>query len=323
MTSRRAPRLLFALIVALMVSGLAGAQPYPSKAIKLIVPYPVGTANEVFARVVAQKLSDLWKVPVVVESIAGAGGVVGTQVLAKAPADGYTLGWVSSPHAINPALYPSLPYDSVKDFKPIVNIASTPLVFVASPAFPGNSIADLIALAKAKPGTVNFASNGNGSSSHLATELLASTTGARFAHIPYKSTGQMTTDLISGQVDFAALGVITTLPMVQAGKLKALAVTGAKRSSLLPNVPAVAETVPGYETKAWMGIVAPAGVPEAVVTKIHADVVAIAKDPAVSSTMSAQGLDVDLLDQAQFAKRIDSDIAMWKRIVAEAGVKVE
>jgi tripartite-type tricarboxylate transporter receptor subunit TctC len=315
--------LALALILALIVPGVAAAQPYPSKAVRLIVPYPVGTANEVFARVVAQKLSELWKVPVVVEAIPGAGGVVGTQVLVKAPADGYTLGWVSSPHAINPALYPTLPYDSIKDFRPIVNIASTPLVFVASPSFRANSIADLIAIAKAKPGSVNFASNGNGSSSHLATELLVSAAGVKFTHIPYKSTGQMTTDLISGQVDFAALGVITTLPMVQAGKLKALAVTGAKRSSLLPNVPAVAETVPGYETKAWMGIVAPAGVPEAVVTKIHIDVVAITKDPAVLSAMSAQGLDVDLLDQTQFGKRIESDIGMWKRIVIEAGVKVD
>ena len=311
------------LFAALLVSSIALAQSYPSKAVRLIVPYPVGTANEVFARVVAQKLGDLWKVPVVVDAIAGAGGVVGTQVLVKAPADGYTLGWVSSPHAINPALYPSLPYDSVKDFKAIVNFASTPLVFVASPAFSANSIADLISYAKANPGKVNFASNGNGSSSHLATELLVGATGVKFTHVPYKATGQMITDLIAGQIDFAALGVITTLPLVQSGKLKALAVTGAKRSSLLPSVPTVADTVPGYEAKAWMGIVAPAGVPDAVVAKVATDIALVMKDPGVVAAMGAQGLDVDMLDSSQFAKRIESDIGVWKKVVIEAGVKVD
>jgi tripartite-type tricarboxylate transporter receptor subunit TctC len=204
--------------------------------------------------------------------------VVGTQVLVKAPADGYTLGWVSSPHAINPALYPSLPYDSVKDFKAIVNFASTPLVFVASPAFSANSIADLIAYAKANPGKVNFASNGNGSSSHLATELLVGATGVKFTHVPYKATGQMITDLIAGQIDFAALGVITTLPLVQTGKLKALAVTGAA-FVLLPSVPTVADTVQ-VTRKAWMGIVAPAAFPTPS-SPVDRRIAIVMKDPAV------------------------------------------
>lgn len=306
-----------------LIAQLCAAQAWPSRPVRLIVPYPVGTANEVFARVVAQKLSDTWGQPVVVEAIAGAGGVVGTQVLVKAPNDGYTLGWVSSPHAINPALYPSLPYDSVKDFRAIVNIASTPLVIVASSSFKPNNIAELIAMAKAEPGKLNFASNGNGSASHLATELLASMSHTKFTHVPYKATGQMTTDLISGQVQFAALGVVTSQSLVQAGKLKALGVTGSKRAGLMPNLAAAAETVPGYEAKAWMGLVAPAGVPEAVVARVQADAAAVVRDPAVLKTMAAQGLDVDVLDSAQFARRIETDIRTWSKVVTEAGLKAD
>lgn len=308
---------------ALAFAGLSFAQQYPAKPVRLIVPYPVGTANEVFARVVAQKLSESMGQSFYVEALAGAGGVVGTQVLWKAPNDGYTLGWVSSPHAINPALYPSLPYDSVKDFRPIVNIASTPLVIVAGKDFGANSIAELVALAKSKPGKINFASNGNGSASHLATELLTSMSGAQFSHVPYKNTGQMTTDLISGQIDFAALGVVTSLQLVQSGKLKALAVTGSTRSKLLPNVPTVAETIPGYEAKAWMGIIAPAGVPDAVVAKVAAGAEAAVKDPNVIATMTSQGLDVEVLNDAAFGKRIETDIQTWKKIVREANVKID
>ena len=316
-------RVFIAAAAGLSLGRTVLAQAYPARPVRLIVPYPVGTANEVFARVVAQKLGDAWQQPVVVEALAGAGGVVGTQALAKAAADGYTLGWVSSPHAINAALYGNLPYDPIKDFRPIASLASTPLVFVTGSNFAGRTSADLIALAKASPGRINFASNGNGSSSHLGTELLANAAGVRFTHVPYKNTGQMTADLISGQVDFAALGVITSLSQVQGGKLRALAVTGSRRASLLPGVPTVAETVPGYETKAWMGLLAPAGVPDAVVARVQTDAAAVMRDPAIAEAMTRQGLDPDPLDAAQFARRIENDIRMWKKIVAEAGVKVE
>jgi tripartite-type tricarboxylate transporter receptor subunit TctC len=306
---------------ALLFAGLCHAQAWPARPVRLIVPYPVGTANEVFARVVAQKLAELWHQPIVVDPIVGAGGVVGTQVLAKAAADGYTLGWVSSPHAINPAIYHSLPYDSVRDFKAIVNIASTPLVFVAGTGFGGSNIAGLIAMAKAKPGQINFGSNGNGSASHLATELLASMAGVRFAHVPYKSTGQMTTDLLSGQIQFAALGVVTSQSLINSGKLKPLGVTSAKRAPLLPDVAAVGETVPGYETNAWMGLVAPTGVPDVVVARVQADIAKVVADPTVLAAMNAQGLDVELLDSKAFAARIAADIQTWRKIVSEAGIE--
>jgi tripartite-type tricarboxylate transporter receptor subunit TctC len=318
------PQLMRGVLAAMLIAcAPAHADDYPAKPIRLIVPYPAGTANEVFARVVAQKLSERWKQPVVVEAIAGAGGVVGTQVLVKAAPDGYTLGWISSPHAINPAIYANLPYDPVKDFRPIANLASTPLVFVASPRFAGNSIADLLAAGKRNPGQVNYASNGNGSASHLATELLTSASGVRFTHVPYKNTGQMTTDLMAGQIEFAALGVATTLPLVQAGKLKALAVTSATRAPPMPDVPAVAETVPGYETKAWMGIVAPAGTPDAVIQSVQAQLASVLRDPGLAEVMKAQALVPEYMDAAQFGRRIEGDIKLWKRIVNEAGIKPE
>jgi tripartite-type tricarboxylate transporter receptor subunit TctC len=307
----------------LAIGGPAQAQDYPAKPVRLIVPYPAGTANEVFARIVAQKLGELWKSPVVVEAIAGAGGVVGTQALQKAAPDGYTLGWVSSPHAINPAIYANLPYDPVKDFRPIANLASTPLVFVAKPSFPGNTIADLLAAARKQPGGLNYASNGNGSASHLATALLENASGARFTHVPYKNTGQMTTDLVSGRVDFAALGVVTSLQFVQSGKLKALAVTSAARAPLLPDVAAVAETVPGYETKAWMGVIAPKGTPDAVIAKVQADLATVLHEPAVLEAMKAQALVPEFMDAGRFGARIEADIRQWKRIVAEAGIHAE
>ncbi len=312
-----------AILGALLLSQACFAQAWPSKSVRLIVPYNVGTANEVFSRVVAQKLAESWGQPVVVDAIPGAGGVVGTQVLAKAPADGYTLGWVSSPHAINAAIYPSLSYDSVKDFRAIANIANTPLVFVAGTGFLGNSIADLIARAKVDARELNFGSNGNGSASHLASGLLASMAGVRFAHIPYKATGQMTVDLVAGRIDFAALGLASALSLVRSGKLKALGVTGGKRAPSMPDVPVVAETVPGYEAKAWMGLVAPRGVSDAVVAKVEAAAVMVTHDKAVLSFMSAQGLEVEVLDSAQFARRIESEIRTWRKVVAETGVKVD
>lgn len=313
----------WAMAIGAMWGAQASAQAWPSKPVKIIVPYPVGSTNEVFARVMGQKLSDLWKTGVLVEAMPGAGGVVGTQAIAKSPADGYTLGWVSSPHAINAALYATLPFDPIRDFRPIVNFASTALVIVARPAFPASTIAELVAAAKANPGKLNYASNGNGSSSQLATELLASMAGVTFTHVPYKNTGQLTTDLMGGQVDFASLGVSAAMPHIQAGRLKAIGVTASRRTSLMPNVPPVADTLPGYEAKAWMGLVAPTGVPDAVVARVQADAIAAIKDPGITGAMNAQALDVEIMEAPQFARRIENDIRVWKKIVADVGIKVE
>lgn len=315
--------LAVALVIGVTWGPEVSAQSWPVRPVKVIVPYPVGSSNEVFARVMAQKLSDLWKTGVLVEVVSGAGGVVGTQAVAKVPADGYTLGWVSSPHAINAALYSTLPFDPVRDFRPIVNFASTALVIVTRPAFAANSISELVAAAKANPGKLNYASNGNGSSSQLATELFASMAGVTFTHIPYKNTGQLTTDLMGGQVDCASLGVSAALPHIQAGRLKPLGVTALRRTALMPNVPSVADTLPGYEAKSWMGLVAPAGIADAVVARVQADAIAAVKDPGIAGAMNAQALEVEIMEAPQFARRIENDISVWKKIVADVGIKVE
>ena len=315
--------LSMALAIGVLWGPQALAQAWPAKPVKIIVPYPPGSTMDGFSRVIAQKLSEMWKVGVVVEIIAGAGGVVGTQAVAKAAPDGYTLGWIGSPHAINAALFPNLPFDPIKDFRAVVCFAATPLVFVAKPTLAANTISELIAMAKASPGKLNYASNGNGSYSHLTTELLASRTGTTFTHVPYKNTGQLIADLIGGQVDFAALGVSVSVSHIQSGKMKALGVTSSRRQSTLPNVPAVGETLPGYEAMSWIGIVTPAGAPDAVVAKVEADVLTAMKDPGVLAAVAKQALDIDLLDSAQFARRIENDLRVWKKIVSDAGIKAE
>jgi len=317
---------LLALALAVggaLFCGVALAQAWPARPVKIIVPYPPGSSVDAFARVMGQKLSEMWKTGVVVEAVAGAGGVVGTQVIAKAPADGYTLGFIAAPHAINAALYANLPFDPIKDFRPIVSFVSTSLVFVVRPDFRGGTIADLIAQARVNPGKLNYASNGNGSYSHLTTELLGSAAGVKFTHVPYKNIGQLTTDLMGGQVDFAALGVSTAQPHIQSGRLKALAVTSTKRTALLPNVATVGETIPAYESKSWMGLVTPAGAPDAVIARVEADTLAAMRDPGVLNAVAAQALDIELLDAAQFARRIESDLRVWKKIVADVGIKLQ
>ncbi|NYT26069.1 tripartite tricarboxylate transporter substrate binding protein [Alcaligenaceae bacterium] len=311
------------LAAGLAIAGLPGGSPaaadsYPEHAVRLIVPYPVGTSNEIFARVFAQKLGEKWNRSIVVEPVPGAGGVVGTKAIASARADGYTLGWVSSPHAINAAVYKELPYDTVNDFLPVVNLASTPMVFVTSADSKLTSMNALLEEARAHPGSLDFGSNGNGSSSHLASALLASMAGVRFSHAPYKSTGQLTTDLASRRIDFAALGLASAAPLVQGGKLRALAVTGAQRSQAMPDVPAVAETVPGYQATAWMGLVVPQGTPRHVLDKLARDAPGIIELPEIQRQMASMGLSGDPLDAAAFARRIEQDIAMWKKVVSEA-----
>lgn len=310
---------LLALCLASPV--LTSAQTYPERSVRLIVPYPAGTSNEIFARVFAQHLSNKWETPVVVEPLPGAGGVVGSKAIVSANPDGYTLGWISSPHAINAAVYKELPYDSIKDFRPIVNLASTPMVFVVSASSEFDSLGKLLEAAKAKPAALNFGSNGNGSSSHLASALLSNTSGAEFTHAPYKSTGQLTTDLVSQRIDFAAVGLATAASLVEAGKLRALAVTGAERAETLPDTPTVAETVPGYRATAWMGLVAPAGTPDAIIKKVNEDAAQVAQEPEVLQQMKTMGLSPDPLDQKAFLERIQHDIEMWQKVVTEAGIE--
>ena len=280
----------FALALALLCAH-AFAADYPARPIHLIVPFAPGGGNDTVARLVGHKLEGELGQPVVIDNRPGAGGVVGAEAAARAAADGYTLvlGGVGS-HAINPNLHTNLTYDPIRDFQPISLIASAPLVLVVHPSVPAHSVSELIALAKAQPGRLNYASNGNGSSSHLAAAMFATMTGTEMVHVPYKGLSPALTDLLSGQVQLMFSSVVAILPHVKAGKLRALAVSSRQRMALLPDLPTIAESgVPGYQSSSWYGILAPAGTPPDVVTRLNAALVKIVAQPDVKQALAQEG----------------------------------
>jgi tripartite-type tricarboxylate transporter receptor subunit TctC len=280
------------LLAAVLLSASAAvAADYPTKPIHLIVPFPPGGGNDTVARAIAQQAGPDLGQPLVIDNRPGAGGSVGAELAAKAPPDGYTLflGGVGS-HAINPNLHEHLSYDPIRDFAPVSLLASAPLVLVVHPSVKATSVAELIALARANPGKINYASNGNGSSSHLAAVTFTSLTGTDMVHVPYKGLSPALQDLLTGQVQLMFSSVVAILPHVQAGQLRALATTGAKRMALLPDLPTVAESgVPGYQASSWYGILAPAGTPADVVKKLNAALVKVVAQPEVRKALAREG----------------------------------
>jgi tripartite-type tricarboxylate transporter receptor subunit TctC len=300
------------------------AQSFPARPARLIVPYGPGTVSDLLSRMLAQRLSETWGQGVVVENVVGAGGVIGIQALAKSLPDGHTLGMIASNFAMNPAVHAKLSYDSVRDFKPILHLTFNHFAFVVNPSFPARTVQELIALARAKPGAIDFASSGSGGSPHLAVEMFAHMAGIKLTHIPYRTNGQAVTDVLSGQVALMATSASTLLPHIRQGKLRALAVSGSRRSPLLPDVPSLAEAgVPGYDMKNWNGILAPAGVPDDVVAKLQADITKVFKRPDFEAQVHAMGAEVELLGPDDFGRRISDEIALWTRVVKESGVRVE
>jgi tripartite-type tricarboxylate transporter receptor subunit TctC len=317
---------LFKRAIVMMVFALAAASAhaaYPERAIHLIVPYPPGGLTDAVARAVAKGLSDRVQQPVVVENIAGGGGNIGADKAAKSPADGYTL-YIGNNATVglNTLMYKQLAFDPMADLAPIALIAESQTVLVVNPSLPAKSVAELIALAKAKPGQLNFGSTGTGGLSHLVGELFNSGAGIRMTHIPYKGTGPALTDLLGGQIQ--VMFNDTALPHIQSGKLRALAVTGAKRWPQLPDVPTLAELgMPGYETYNWFGILAPAKTPAAMVTRLNRELVAIMQDPAMKAWMEARGAEAVTSTPEEFAAYIKKDLAKWARVVKEAGIAAE
>ena len=262
-------------IAAIFVAILAQAQgavaaDYPARPVRLIVGFPPGGAADILGRIAAQQLTERLGQQVVVDNRGGAGGLVATEIAARGLPDGYTLLFTSIPHVINPHLYKKVQYDAIRDFTPVVQFVTVPLMMAANPSLPAKTVKDLIAYAKAQPGKINYASGGSGASSHLAMELFKSMAGVDLNHIPYKGTGPLITDLIAGQVGLTIASAVPLAPQVRAGKLRGMAVTGPKRSPSFPDLPAIAETVPGYEVVNWFGILAPAGTPAAIVTRVNA-----------------------------------------------------
>ncbi|HXL76922.1 MAG TPA: tripartite tricarboxylate transporter substrate binding protein [Burkholderiales bacterium] len=319
-----------ALLAVLFLATLAGtlpacAQEYPRKAIRLIVPFAPGGGNDTVARAIAQSAGASLGQPVVIDNRAGAGGMLGAQLAAKSPPDGYTLflGGVGS-HAVNPNLHARLPYDPVKDFAPITLIASAPSVLVVHPSLPARTLAEFTALAKASPGGVNYASNGNGSSAQLAAVLYESMTGVRMVHVPYKGLAPALVDLLAGEVQAMFSSVVAIVPSIKAGRLRALAVTGRRRAALLPEVPTLDESgVPGYEAGSWYGILAPAGTPQAIVAKLHEAIVHALAQPEVRERLASEGAEVIGSTPEAFAAHITAELARMGKLIRDADIRME
>jgi tripartite-type tricarboxylate transporter receptor subunit TctC len=306
-------------------ASLAWAQVYPSKPIRLVVPFPAGGTTDILARAVAQRLTDDWGQPVVVDNRPGAGGNIGTELVAKAAPDGYTLemGTVGT-HAINASIYSKLPYDPVKDFAPVILVAGVPNVLVVNPAVPATSVQELIAYAKANPGKLNFASPGNGTSGHLCGELFKAMAGVQMTHVPYKGSAPALQDLIGGQVQLMFDNLPSALPQIKAGKLRALAVASSKRWLELPDVPTLAEAgFPGFPPDIWYGLVAPAGTPAPVIAKLNATVNARLKTPEMQASLAKLSLDPRPMTSQQFGDVLVKDMQQWADLAKQAGIKLD
>jgi tripartite-type tricarboxylate transporter receptor subunit TctC len=312
------------LVSAAMLPGPLLSQGFPSKPVRIISPYPPGGGNDTLARTLQPKLSEGLRQQVIVDNRPGANTIIGTELAARSAPDGYTMVLVPNSHTSNPYLYPKLPYDAVKDFTPISIVGTSPLVLAMHPSVPVKDVRSLIALAKARPGELAFATSGIGSVGHMAGSLFEMSTGVKLQHIPYKGTAPMLIDVISGQVAFtfsSALGVVQHL---RAGRLRAIAVTPDKRTPALPDLPTIAEAgVPGYAFVLWYGLLAPAGTPTEVVTRLNAEVVKAAQDTDVRTRLANQGVGAVGSSAAQFAQLIASDLKKYSTLVKASGAKAE
>jgi tripartite-type tricarboxylate transporter receptor subunit TctC len=312
--------------IGAVLAAMAGAhaQTYPVKPVRMVIPWPAGGSNDVIGRIVAQKLSAMWGQQVVPDNRPGAAGVVGSEVVAKAPADGYTIMVHSGTHVSNASLYSKLPYDTLKDFTPVMLLAAQPTLLVVHPSLPVKSVQDLVRLARAKPGQINYCSSGNGSAPHLSAALFTTKAKVSIEHVPYRGGGPALTAIMSGECQLMFGTMPTVMGQVRAGRLRAVAVTSAKRSKLLPELPTVAESgLPGYELSPWIGIFAPAGLPKPIVDKIYNDVTQILKTPAVVETLSFQGVEPMLMKQDEFPAFVKSEHAKYARVVKDSGARID
>jgi tripartite-type tricarboxylate transporter receptor subunit TctC len=310
------------LVLALTTA--AAAQEYPTKPVRLIIPFPPGGSNDVVGRLIATHLGDRLGKQVVVDNRgAGAGGVVGSEVAANSPHDGYTLLIISLAHAVNPWLY-KLPYDPVKAFMPVAILASGPNVLVVNPELPVHSVKELLAAAKEKPGQLQYASAGIGSFQHLGGELFKLMAGVNLLHVPFKGGGPAMVDVVGGHTKVMFSSLVQTTPHIRSGKLRALGTGGSARNPVLPDVPTIAEAgVPGYEAVNWWGIVAPAGTPAAIVDKLHTEITAVQNSDEVKKYFASEGAQTVQMSSAEFATFIDKEMKKWERVVKEGGIKAE
>jgi len=324
-------RLSPAIAALAALSAVAGparaAEPaasYPTKAIRLIVPFAPGGSNDIMARLVGQNFTERMGQQVVIDNRAGASGIIGTDIAAKAPADGYTILMMSLTFAVNPSLFKKLPYNTEKDLVPVTLVASAPLLLVVNPAVPAKSLKELIAYAKANPGKLNFGSGGPGTTPHLAGEMLKTMAGLRMTHIPYKGGGPALADLVGGQIQLMLENIPSTLPFVRSGRLRALAVSGLARSPLAPDLPTLDEAgLKGYEIVGWNGLFVPAGTPRAIIAKLHAETVKALSHANVKERLATMGAEGVGSTPEQFAAFVKAEISKWAKVVKDAGLKQE
>lgn len=308
----------------LTMTHVAQGQGYPSRPVRMVVPFPPGGSIDVLARPLAQKMSELMGQQVVVDYRSGASGNIGTEITVRAPADGYTVMITTLPLVVNPSLYSKLPFDVAKDLAPISLIAASPFVLVVHPSVPARSVKELIALARAHPGKLNYASAGNGTNLHVAAELFKNLTKTNIVHVPYKGGGPALAAMLSGETDLSFLGVVPATPHIKAGKMRALATTGAKRTPVLADLPTVAESgVKGYEFASWYGVLAPAGTPANVINTLSDHIVKALRSSDLGERFAREGAEIIASSPAQFGAHLKSELARWAKVAKEAGLHAD
>ena len=306
-----------------LLSALAGAQPYPSKPVRLIIPFPPGASNDIVGRMIATQLSEKLGKPVVVDNRGGAGGLIGTEAAANSPPDGYTLLLISLGYAFNASLY-KLPYDPATAFAPVALLGAGPVVLVVNSKLPVNSVKELLALAKEKPGQLHYVSGGIGSFQHLTGALFKLQSGADIVHVPFKGAAPAMMDVVAGNTEIAIGTIILMLPQIKAGRLKALGVGSTKRLAFLPDVPTIAEAgVPGYEANNWWGIIVPAGTPAAIIERLHKELTVVLASAETKKRFESEGSEAGKMAPEEFGRFITAETAKWAKVVKEAGIKAE
>jgi len=312
------------LAAAILGCAAAQAQTYPAKPIRAVVPFGAGGPADIYARYLGQQLQGVLGQPFVIENRPGAGSIIGTDIVAKSPPDGYTLLIMSNTHTVNESLIPKKPFALMKDFVPVAPINSSDLLLVVHPSLPVKSVKELVALAKAKPRGLNYASSGNGTPYHMAGELFKALAGVDIVHIPHKGSGEARTSTMSGQTELMLDAITTMAPIARAGKVRALGTSGLKRSTVMPEVPTISEAgVKGYETTIWLGIMAPAGTPRAVIERLNAEITRVVNRPDVKKTWSEQGAQPMTMSIAEFEKYLQADIAKWAKVVKISGARAD
>ncbi len=316
-------RNLLSAFALTIICSSAAAQTWPAKAVRIVVGYPPGGPTDLLARIVAQKLTESWGQQVLVDNRPGASGMIGAEVTVRAAPDGYTLLMVPVTYAVTPSLFPKMAYDAVKDLAPVAQVAAAPFILVVHPTLPVKTVKDLIALARSRPGQINYASASAGGMPHLAGELFNTMTGVKMVHIPYKGAAPATTDLLAGQVSLMFNNMLSAMPQVKSGRLRAIAVTSIKRSAAAPELPTSAETVPGYEASGWYAALAPAATPRELIARLNNDMNRVMKMPDVTQRLASDGVEAVGTTPDQFGIYLRSEITKWGKVVQASGAKAD